>query len=135
MSIDQESEAVIAVHGLDQAEGPPTKAQACQFSEKNIAINTIISLIFWYFRYYYIFSSINLRNVNKSCRVLSTLPFSLLKKRSENHNCIAGASPAPETILLWTQHAVSLHNASHLLAHPGGDEPQKVRGDCDRPVN
>ena len=82
-----------------------------------------------------IFSRINLRNVNKCCRVLSTFPFSLLKKRTENHYCIAGASPTPETILLCTQHVVSLHNVSHLLAHPGGDEPQQVRGDCDRPVN
>ena len=65
---------------------------------------------------------------------MSTFPLSFLKKRRENHNSIACASPTPEAILLWTQHAVGLNNVSHLIAHPGGDEPQQVRGDCDWPV-
>ena len=67
-------------------------------------------------------------------RVLLTLPFCFLKKRRENHNSIASNSPTPEAILLWTQHAVSLDNIIHLLAHPGGDEPQQVGGDSDWPV-
>ena len=65
---------------------------------------------------------------------MSTFPLSFLKKRRENHNSIACASPTPEAILLWTQHAVGLNNVSHLIAHPGGDEPQQVGGDSDWPV-